>query len=385
MLASKLILRNLGSYTGLGTQAPTRKYSTVVQKGRKYLLRLINTSTDATFIFSIDNHNFNVVCADFVPMKPYVTDHIVVGIGQRYHVILDTLPDAPSGAAYWIRVTPTKGCFNFEANNPPDEKLGILYYGQRTDASPTSTGGSFSNQCRDEPFERLEPYHPWQIPDPQLAPDMFDASSDIELGKWRLPGRPNNASEVRFWAVGPAPMYLNYSEPMAKNLDKASWDDTWVVYPSEEHMHNDWVYLLITGLQNLTSCAVTTVKIHLHGHDFVLLQQSSTGWNPRELNLKLNNPPRRDVVLVPAGGFVVIAFKADNPGSWVMHCHIAWHASLGLALQILERQSDFKTALQNDPRDIREMERVCRNWNAWYKNPANHWDPNMFFQEDSGI
>lgn len=45
---------------------------------------------------------------------------------------------------------------------------------------------------------------------------------------------------------------------------------------------------------------------------------------------------RRDVVTVPGEGSVAIAFPADNPSAWLMHCHIAKHASAGLDLQILE-------------------------------------------------
>jgi len=41
-----------------------------------------------------------------------------------------------------------------------------------------------------------------------------------------------------------------------------------------------------------------------------------------------------------AGGFIVIAFKAKNPGLWLMRCYIADYAEAGLALQILERQAD---------------------------------------------
>jgi len=77
--------------------------------------------------------------------------------------------------------------------------------------------------------------------------------------------------------------------------------------------------------------------MHLHGHDFAILQVSNTSYTG-ELNPKVNNPARRDVVLLPSGGFVVIAFKTDNPGTWLMHCHIAFHASSGLGLQIMERQ-----------------------------------------------
>ena len=82
--------------------------------------------------------------------------------------------------------------------------------------------------------------------------------------------------------------------------------------------------------------------IHLHGHDFALLIQRKEPWDddiwpetgerrdglkrtltPDKLNCQnteffnCTNPPRRDSVLLPAGGFVVIAFKADNPGEQV--------------------------------------------------------------------
>lgn len=51
-------------------------------QGRKYLLRLINTSVDTTFVFAIDSHWLKVIAADFVPIQPYVVDHVVVGIGM---------------------------------------------------------------------------------------------------------------------------------------------------------------------------------------------------------------------------------------------------------------------------------------------------------------
>lgn len=45
-------------------------------------MRLINTSTDTTFVFSIDKHNFTVIGADLVPLEPYDTSHILIGIGK---------------------------------------------------------------------------------------------------------------------------------------------------------------------------------------------------------------------------------------------------------------------------------------------------------------
>lgn len=107
------------------------------------------------------------------------------------------------------------------------------------------------------------------------------------------------------------------------------------------------------------------------------------------LNLKRDNPPRRDVVLLPAGGYIVIAFKADNPGAWLIHCHIAWHASSGLAMQILERGEAARDQLMLTPGRMNETDRVCQKWHEWFGNSANYWPKSnatsSSFQDDSGI
>ena len=127
--------------------------------------------------------------------------------------------------------------------------------------------------------------------------------------------------------------------------------------------------------------------MHLHGHDFALLAQSNDPY-PGSLEaisdtLKTDNPPRRDVVLLPSGGYIVIAFKADNPGPWLLHCHIAWHASSGLAFQILENKD--RMVIPPESRDA--MNKTCTEWNEWVGNGKNHWNETDKdeFQDDSGI
>lgn len=77
---TSILLNGLGSYAGGATHG--LKYNTTFEKGKSYLLRLINMSVDTTFIFAIDNHNITVMSSDFVPIKPYVTNHVVIGIGR---------------------------------------------------------------------------------------------------------------------------------------------------------------------------------------------------------------------------------------------------------------------------------------------------------------
>lgn len=125
--------------------------------------------------------------------------------------------------------------------------------------------------------------------------------------------------------------------------------------------------------------------MHLHGHDFALLAQGNDASDLRngELTLKWDNPPRRDVALLPMGGYLVIAFRADNPGAWLFHCHIPWHASSGLALQILERQSALEE-MMNEER-LKETRRVCGKWDTWLHETSKHWNASAPFQDDSGI
>ena len=128
--------------------------------------------------------------------------------------------------------------------------------------------------------------------------------------------------------------------------------------------------------------------MHLHGHDFALLHVSSDPPTPgREIILNRDNPPRRDVVLIPAGGFAVIAFRADNPGTWLMHCHIARHAAEGLGLQILERlDMARKIWPTNTSPALNETRRVCEKWKEWQTNCKNWGVPcTAVFHDDSGV
>lgn len=61
-------------------------------RAKRYLLRLINTAFDNTFVFSIDNHKLIVVEADFVPVENFTVTSIPIAIGQRYNVIVEAAP-----------------------------------------------------------------------------------------------------------------------------------------------------------------------------------------------------------------------------------------------------------------------------------------------------
>lgn len=81
-----------------------------------------------------------------------------------------------------------------------------------------------------------------------------------------------------------------------------------------------------------------------------------------------------DTANMPAAGWLVIAFETDNPGTWLMHCHIGWHTSMGFAAQILEGQNMIKDTVKDEC----ALYSTCAKWNKWVEERG-------FKQHDSGV
>ena len=44
----------------------------------------------------------------------------------------------------------------------------------------------------------------------------------------------------------------------------------------------------------------------------------------------------KDTAVLPAGGYLVTRFKADNPGHWIAHCHTDFHLADGMGVILRE-------------------------------------------------
>lgn len=77
--------------------------------------------------------------------------------------------------------------------------------------------------------------------------------------------------------------------------------------------------------------------MHLHGHEFYVLATGSGNFDPSRDASKFNlvDPPLRNTIGVPVRGWAVIRFVANNPGVWLMHCHIDTHLVWGLAMAFI--------------------------------------------------
>jgi FtsP/CotA-like multicopper oxidase with cupredoxin domain len=80
--------------------------------------------------------------------------------------------------------------------------------------------------------------------------------------------------------------------------------------------------------------------MHLHGHSFWVVAEGVGEWDG--VITRPENPQRRDTHIIDWGypspgkpSYVVIDFLADNPGVWPFHCHVAWHISDGLSMNVM--------------------------------------------------
>lgn len=157
--------------------------------GQKYRLRLVNTAVDNAFMVSLDSHEFTVIQADFVPIVPYRTDWIFVGIGQRYDVIF-TASAEPGN--YWFRAEVQPGC-GTNANN--GNILAIFNYKDVPLADPTSvSNATYTPGCDDE--ASLEPVLKKSVPRSEFE-KVYGSNGTSTL----TVGLTQNEQKIFFWTI----------------------------------------------------------------------------------------------------------------------------------------------------------------------------------------
>jgi len=93
-----------------------------------------------------------------------------------------------------------------------------------------------------------------------------------------------------------------------------------------ENMAIDWEFevgerVKLRVVNNRASLHPMHHPIHLHGQRFLVLSVDGV---PHPY------PTWKDTVLVPVGAVVDLLLEMDNPGPWMLHCHIAEHLETGM-------------------------------------------------------
>ncbi|KAM0452071.1 hypothetical protein ACHAPV_009695 [Trichoderma viride] len=324
------------------------RFNTSFTEGKTYRLRLVNGAIDTHFKFSIDNHTMQVISNDLVPITPYNTSVLSIGIGQRYDVIV-TANQSSVADNFWMRAIPQSAC---SSNDNLDDIRGIVYYGSSA-ATPTTTAYSYTDSCTDEDTSNLVPFLSKTV-----SSQTTTVGEAVTLGK--------NSNNLFKWFLNSTTMVVDWADPtllqVYNNVSTFNTSNAVISLPNA----NEWVYVVIS-----TEISVPH-PVHLHGFDFYVLAQG-TGTYSDSVTLNTDNPTRRDVAMLPASGYLVLAFETDNPGAWLMHCHIGWHTSEGFGLQWVVRQSEIADLLDYD-----SLNSTCAAWTSYTST-------NSVIEDDSGI
>ncbi|KAK4139513.1 laccase-2 [Dichotomopilus funicola] len=324
------------------------------QRGKKHLLRIVNAGASALQTFSVDGHNLTVIANDFVPVVPYQTQYLKLGVGQRTDVIVETTANEQNN--FFIRSqSPAKPC----ADTIQPNVSALAYFDDPNVVPQPNPWPAFTaaiQVCENEPLENTEPWYPLASPPTTATTYVLN----MTLGQ--------NASGSYLWYMNNSTFRGNYNHPilLLSNLGNNSYPDDpqWNV---ENFGTNTSIRMVVYNANPRTH------PMHLHGHNYRI---EAIGYNNETWDgtiVRPSNPQRRDTQLVPGWGYMVISFEADNPGAWPFHCHVAWHVAAGLYVTVVERPD-----LIAKYRIPSIMAQTCRDWWAYTKT-------DVVDQIDSGL
>ncbi|XWX02410.1 hypothetical protein V2A60_010447 [Cordyceps javanica] len=318
------------------------------EAGKTYRLRLVNAALISHFKFMIDNHVMVVIAHDLVPVKPYATKVLDITMGQRYDILV-TANQAAVAKQFWMRSLPLGLCG--DPNWKFNDIRAIVHYEDDL-VEPQTWPYGYSQSCGDQTTQGI-PYLREDVQQPDIKLSETTSFNKID-GYW-------------YWTLKDAPMLIEWDDP---TLSKLLRHDT-------TFQKNDSVI----ELPNANKTFYMVIKnpffvahpIHLHGHDFFVLGQGIGPYLPGVSPLTTKNPPRRDTALLPGSGYLVLGFVTDNPGVWLMHCHIGYHVETGFSLQIVERADEIPSIIDKD-----ELSAGCEAWSSFQRD-------NNIIQDDSGV
>lgn len=243
------------------------------EEGARIRLRLVNGSAQTFFRFMIAGHRLEVVAADGHPVEPVAVDDLVLGVGERYDVIV-TVGASGSYAVRAVALGQSGGAVG--VLHTPDAKPGV------STVPPKWNGTSLR-------YDMLRALEPTPLPAGARRNLRASLSEDADAYRFAVNGQ-------------------TYPE------DPGSGEipDALRVQPGER------VHL---ELDNKTRFPQS---VHLHGHVFRLLREGGD----------VATAPRKDTLWLSPGTKARVEFFADNPGRWLLEGMCLYRRLAGLARPI---------------------------------------------------
>lgn len=256
-----------------------------VQAGERIRLRLVNTANARIFDLRFSDHAPWLVALDGHPLDAPIRlgadDRVTLGPGMRADLILDLT--AVPGKRYPVFDRDFQG---------REHRLTDLAY---ADAPAVA--------AQDRPDPKL-------AANPVTEPDLAKAE--------RLPLSLGGGMGVPYALKVDGGQALDMRQAWDKHRMAWSLNGEAMTDHSGHHGHAP-LFSLKRGRSYLIEASNDTSwphPIHLHGHVFRVLTQPGRPW--------------RDTVLLQPGEKAQLALVADNPGQWMLHCHILEHQAAGM-------------------------------------------------------
>ncbi|KAJ2471350.1 ferroxidase fet3 [Coemansia sp. RSA 2131] len=311
--------------------------------GKRYRLRVVCMSVNTWFKFRIPGHKMSIIEADGVESMPLEVDGLLMGPGQRYSAIVTAQDTMKFNYIYNI-TSYSRYITNLEKLQP------IVYTGliEYKNGAPTKNIPAPSDEQLKWPEEaELQAY------DKQ---SRLPVDRRIEL----LVNRFTDIYNVPYSALGTT-LYKSVLVPtLYTALSMGDLAANSSIYGPQTNAyvlkHLEVVEIVINNP------AIEDHTFHFHGHNVQVIETGPYGTsNKTTVSHKVSGPwPMwRDTVQVRAFEFIRVRFRADNPGVWFLHCHLAVHMYTGLAVVLIEAP-DVLQQRQTVPEAMVEM---CKRQN----------------------
>lgn len=297
----------LGSLGGqVAANGRTGELHLAAQPGESVRLRLINaapgdltgvpealTLVGAPYrVVALDGHDLNQPAM----LGPAV---LAVGAGQRYDLVFQM----PATGQVWLLDTASDTLPGAGPDIPAHKSLLQMLEGLEPGGVPTHSESITLGTGPAPPvpsFARLPPFdlttYGTPAPDPLLARTTFDVDKQLVISDDH--GFRDGMFQFIF-------MFNGAASPDAAPI---------LVRPGQ-----------VVRLRFVNNTDFYH-PMHLHGHIFTVLSK-----NGQPLT---GSPVHQDTVLVGPHETWEVAFVADNPGLWMLHCHVMIHASFGLSMMV---------------------------------------------------
>ncbi|KEF54214.1 uncharacterized protein A1O9_10010 [Exophiala aquamarina CBS 119918] len=315
-----------------------------VEAGKTYMFRLINTGAFTAQYFYIEDHTFQIVEVDGVYTEPKESNTVYIATAQRYSILV-TMKNS-TDKNYGIVTIADQVLFDSIPSNLVLNQTNWLLYNKDVPTSeiiPTldvATGLPAFDDFTLVPYDHEELF-----PEPNHTIQLDVVMLELENG---LPYAFFN--NITYTAPKVPTLYTVLSSGGFSTRATIYGDNT----NPQILNHMDVIEVILNN--NDTG----SHPFHLHGHNFQVISRTpsygSDFYSYQNLDDPVNYSPdnhtafpkfpiRRDVIVLPPHGSVVLRFVADNPGVWFFHCHIDWHLSQGLASVFIEAPSQMQKRL----------------------------------------